>query len=149
MGLLTSLAAAKYLFSGSGKGGGGGHAVYVPPSPEELAAMAQRKAEYAQRWADFKEHTPIGVFGSNCADFIAWVTFGSPGWIWFVLLGILIALFLIGIYFIKDDMDEATLETRWSFWIWTSLGTITLVLFALDSIVMLIRFVVWLFSPVF
>lgn len=149
MGLLTSLAAAKYLFSGSGKGGGGGHAVYVPPSPEELAEMSRRHAEQAQHWADFKEHTPIGVFGTKCEDFIGWVLFGSPGWIWFVLLGILIALVLIIIYGIKEETDEMTQREKWTFWICSSLGTITLVLLALDTIVMLIRFVVWLFSPVF
>ena len=32
MGLLTSLAAAKYLFSGNG----GGHRTYRPPTPEEI-----------------------------------------------------------------------------------------------------------------
>ncbi len=147
MGLLTGLAAAKYLLSGSGKGGG--HAVYVPPTPEELAEMARRHAEYAQRWADFKEHTPIGVFGSNCADTIAWVIFGSPGWIWFALLGILVLLFLITVFFIKDEMDMVKETPSWQYWTCSVIGTVALALFAIDSIALLIRFVVWLFSPVF
>lgn len=147
MGILTSLAAAKYLFSDNG--GGGSHYHYVPPTPEQLAEMAARRAAAIERWNAFKEHTPIGIFGTKCYDGIAYLIFGSPGWWWFALLVSFIALLTYMIVNRVRMINEVTNELSLTFIICTLLGTIILILWTLDSVFMLIRFIVWLFSPVF
>ena len=152
MGILTSLAAAKYLFGGNG-GGGSHHYHYVQPTPEQLARMEAEHAAAVERWNAFKEqfteHTPIGIFLSKCYDGIAYLVFGSPGWWWFALLASFIALLTFMIINRVRMIDEVKNELTMTFLICSLLGTLILVLWALDSVFMLIRFVVWLFSPVF
>lgn len=140
MGLLTSLAAAKYLFSGNG----GGHRTYRPPTPEEIEEHLRFVEESNRRFdamADYFWNTNIGHILDYFGDSLKYVVFGSPGWLWFVFLGGLIAPIIISL------IQEHRRGVDANFSGWLGISFIFLILLGIDTVIMLIRFVVWLFSP--
>lgn len=150
MGILTSLAALKYLFSGSGGSGGARH-VYVPPSPEQLAAMERQRQINQQLWDDRVEYfwsTHIGHFLDTCGNIIHYVVFDSPNWWWLALLGMLLTVIIFLFFTNPEEENAVTSKFGICFFICCIIGTILLGLLALDSVVMIIRFIIWLFSPV-
>lgn len=111
--VLAGLASAKYLLSGDG--GGGGETYYLPPTREEIAEIARREAENEQRWQDFCNHTPIGIFGTRVAETLEWLTFSSPAWIWFVLFGMLAAVFIVLLVLCGSEEDQYTIKRPLAF----------------------------------
>ena len=144
--VLAGLASAKYLLSGDG---GGGETYYLPPTPEEIAEIARRRAENEQRWQDFCDHTPIGIFGTKVAETLEWLTFYSPAWIWFVLFGILVVIFIVLMVLCGNEEDQYTIKRPLAFFGSFAIGMVVLLLLAVDSLLLIIRFVAWLFTPVY
>lgn len=141
MGLLTSLAAAKYLFSGNG---GGGHRTYRPPTPEELEEHRRFVEESNRQFdamVDYFWNTNIGHIIDYSCDTLKYIVFGTPGWLWFVFLGGIIVPIIISL--IREHKYGSTSD--WGILI--CIASLFLILLGIDTAIMLIRFVVWLFSP--
>lgn len=144
--VLVGLASAKYLLSGDG---GVGETYYIPPTPEEIEEIARRQSESEQRWQEFCDHTPIGIFGTKVAETLEWLTFYSPAWIWFALLGMLVVIFIVLMVLSANEEDQYTIKRPLAFMGSFAIGMVVLLLLAVDSLFLVIRFVAWLFTPVY